>query len=121
MQCESVSNAPLMNCACGTVSVSAGSSAAHEGNAPKKAPFTCVSSLVMTAPLFCSAPVPESVTMQPMGMNELGILPSACSNVSMSSSSIACAETTLQQSKTDPPPTARMKSTCSSRASAAPS
>ncbi len=53
-------NAPLMNCACGTVSVSAGSSGySHMGRSPKIGTFMCVSSLVMTAPLFVGAPCRE--------------------------------------------------------------
>ena len=76
----------------------------------------------MTAPPFISAPVPEAVTTAPMGMG--GTVGSQCwtsSMSQMSSSSTAWAAITLQQSMTEPPPTAKIKSMRFSRASAAPS
>ena len=86
-------------------------------------PFQSLSSQVMTAPEFISAPVPEAVTTAPtapMGSPAAGKAPRSYSIFQMSSSSTACAQITLQQSITLPPPTARTKSTPRSRASAAP-
>lgn len=84
-------------------------------------PFQSLSSQVMTAPEFISAPVPEAVTTAPMGSPAEGKAPRSYSIFQRSSSSTVCAQITLQQSITLPPPTARMKSTCCSRAMAAPS
>ena len=75
----------------------------------------------MTAPLFISLPVPNTVTIVPRGMNFVGSVCFAYSISQMSSSRFACAEMTLQQSDTLPPPTARIRSTWFSRASFAPS
>lgn len=83
-------------------------------------PFQSLSSQVMTAPEFISAPVPEAVTTAPMGSPAEGKAPRSYSIFQRSSSSTVCAQITLQQSITLPPPTARTKSTPRSRASAAP-
>ena len=68
-----------------------------------------------------AAPVPEAVTIAPKGIPASGLPFSSYSSAQMSLSVFACTETTLQQSITEPPPTARMKSTLCSRASFAPS
>lgn len=116
-----VSNAPERTCMGGTDMVYAGSRTANTGAMPKMPPFHFFSSWVMTPPAFISAPVPDAVTTAPTGIPALGNCPLPYSISQMSSSSRACAEITLQQSITLPPPTARMKSTCCSRAMAAPS
>lgn len=72
MQWDSVSNAPLMTCFMGKVFVRSLSSMANEWNAPKSGCFNFFSSWVITAPLFCSAPVPDAVTMAPIGINSAG-------------------------------------------------
>ena len=80
------------------------------------------SSLVMTAPPFISAPVPEAVTTAPRGMGAAaGALCWTISRSHRSSSVTAWAATILQQSTTLPPPTARIRSMWCSRASSAPS
>ena len=79
------------------------------------------SSQVITAPAFISAPVPEAVTMAPIGIPAVGNIPLLYSRFQISSFRTACAETTLQQSMTEPPPTARIKSAWHSRASDEPS
>ena len=87
-------------------------------------PFFClVASLVMTAPLFISAPVPKMVTTAPQGIPAPGSGSSWSSNsmVHRSRPSHAWTETIFTQSITLPPPTTRMKSTFFSRASLAPS
>lgn len=85
-------------------------------------PFFCLAaSLVMTAPLFISAPVPKMVTTAPMGMPSVGLLPCMNSRSQTSSSVLAWTETIFTQSMTLPPPTARMKSTPLSRARRTPS
>ena len=78
---------------------------------PTMGPFQFLSSQVITAPEPISVPVPETVTTAPAVMPEVGIFPYWYSMDQMSSSRTAWAETTLQQSTTLPPPTARMKST----------
>ena len=85
-------------------------------------PLILTSSLVMTAPPFISAPVPEAVTTAPSGMGAFaGILWRTISRSHRSSSVTAWAATILQQSTTLPPPTARIRSILRSRASLAPS
>ena len=64
----------------------------------------------MTAPEFISAPVPEAVITAPSGIPVCGNFPSSYSMFQISVSNIACAEITLQQSMTLPPPTANIKS-----------
>ena len=46
---------------------------------PQSGLFCFFSSFVITAPLFCSEPVPLAVTMTPSGINSVGILCSAYS------------------------------------------
>ena len=106
-----VSKAPESTCAAGTVAVQSGSRTAKEAAVPTMGPFHILSSQVMTAPEFISAPVPEAVTTAPMGIPSAGNLPDLYSISQMSSWQTAWAEITLQQSMTLPPPTARMKST----------
>lgn len=85
-------------------------------------PFFCLAaSLVMTAPLFISDPVPKMVTTAPMGMPSVENSWSESSIFHTSRSVSAWTETIFTQPMTLPPPTARMKSTPFSRARRAPS
>lgn len=83
--------------------------------------FRLAASLVMTAPLFISAPMPKMVTTAPMGMPSVGNSWSESSIFHTSRSVSAWTETIFTQSMTLPPPTARMKSTPLSRARRTPS
>ena len=104
----------------GTNSVYSGSSAAKRGAKASMPVFTFRASLVITAPPFISAPVPEAVTTAPRGRAPAGRRRVANSISHRSCSVLAWAATILQQSITDPPPTARIKLTPSRLASAAP-
>jgi len=63
----------LITCFMGKVIVRSLSSTANELNAPKRGCFSLSSSLVITAPLFCSAPVPDAVTIAPIGMQSVAM------------------------------------------------
>ena len=67
-----VSKAPDMTCMYGTVFVYSGLSTANWAYVPKRPPFQCFASCVMTQPLFISEPVPEAVTIAPTGMPAVG-------------------------------------------------
>ena len=116
-----VSKAPEMTWGKGTDMAYMGSRKAKSAWAPQSAPLIFLSSWVMTAPLFISEPVPNTVTMVTRGMNSVGRACFVYCISQMSSSSLAWADTILQQSDTEPPPTARIRSTWFSLANFAPS
>lgn len=103
----------------GRVFVRSLSRTAKEWNAPKRGCLSFFCSCVMTAPLFCSAPVPDAVTTAPIGMNLDGKRWWTYHASHTSSYIKACAETILQQSMTAP--TASINSMPFSRAIRAPS
>ena len=113
------STTPFCNCLFGKEVMTVGSTIENTGNnaLPPKVSFSCVASIVTTAPEFISEPVAGKVKTVPKGITlETSLNKIRFFKISASSpSKLTAAEINFTPSMTLPPPTAKMKPIFSAR------